>query len=177
MQRTRIATQTQTQTQCVEGASGCLLRTQFDPEGDVSEKLDLQGARKPFVSSRDLLDDTIFKTPRFTEARSRPQYSVQCTSSPTFTNSVSRATLLLERSSRPRHEKNLANPLRFRGARPSYGEECLCRELCVEDAGLSGMVALMKMSESALRWWRAVDVGGGATRVEAGDEEPSVEPE
>jgi len=77
------------------------------------------------------------------------QYSVQCPPSPTFSNSVSLTTLLRALSSLPKQQNNLAKPLRFRGARPSYGLSLLGDEL-VED-GLKGMVALMKMRESRLR--------------------------
>lgn len=63
-------------------------------------------------------------------------------------------TRLLARSSRPKQQNSRANPLRLRGARPSYGFS-LMGELDEEDVGLNGMVALMKMSESRLRCCRA----------------------
>jgi hypothetical protein len=58
-------------------------------------------------------------------------------------------TRLRARSSRPKQQKSRARPLRFRGARPSYGDSWL-GELDVDD-GLSGMVAFMKISESRFR--------------------------
>jgi hypothetical protein len=68
----------------------------------------------------------------------------------TFSNSVSRITRRRARSSRPKQQNKRARPLRFRGVRPSYGPSLL-GELDVEE-GLRGIVALMKISESRLRY-------------------------
>jgi hypothetical protein len=78
------------------------------------------------------------------------QYSDQCPMSPTFSNSVSLITRRRARSSRPKQQNKRARPLRFRGVRPSYGLSLL-GELDVEE-GLRGIVALIKMSESRLRY-------------------------
>lgn len=80
-----------------------------------------------------------------------PQYSDQCIGSPTFSNCVSFHTFRLALSSLPKQQSNLAIPLRFLGVRPSYGDS-LFGELDVDDVGLMGMVALMKMRESRLRY-------------------------
>lgn len=70
--------------------------------------------------------------------------------SPTFSYSVNRVARLRARSCRPKQQKRRASPVRFRGARPSNGSSL--KLFSDEEAGLSGMVALMKMRESRLRW-------------------------
>jgi hypothetical protein len=79
------------------------------------------------------------------------QYSDQCSGPPTGSNCVSFHTRLRALSSLPKQQNRRASPLRFRGVRPSYGDS-LFGELDVEEVGLSGIVALMKMSESWLRY-------------------------
>ena len=86
--------------------------------------------------------------------------------SPTFSNSVSLIIRLRVRSSRPKQQNKRAMPLRLRGVRPSNGLSLL-GELDVED-GLRGMVALMKMRESRLRW-RVSRADCGDTLSEYGD--------
>ena len=106
------------------------------------------------------------------------QYSDQWQGSPTFSNSVAHWTRRLALSSRPKQQNSRAKALRLRGVRPSYGPSfCSELELEVDDAGLSGMVALAKMSESALRYRVSVayccDRFSDASEYGEGNRDPS----